>query len=140
MSLMFNHYGLRKIVGPLCRINFLIFIFLLCFQFAGADSDVILNSPLKVKGKLDKVIIDVRGSRGGKGDVAAGYLFGMDLVENHELASPIVFLADQVESSILLSMSNGFEDFDNKFALKKLSDLDTNDVFYFRWRLNKSFF
>ena len=62
--------------------------------FAYAD----LNSELK---DFQNIMIDVRGSRGGKGDVAAGFLTARDLIERGKFEGTIVFIIDDQSGEIL---------------------------------------
>lgn len=104
-------------------------LFFLLWPLANIFASDTLDAKLDIKGKIEKIVIDVRGSRGGKGDVAAGYLFAMDLMENYKLSNPIVFLAEDTERSILLDLANGVKGFDDNFSVKRLSDFTEDDVF-----------
>jgi hypothetical protein len=47
------------------------------------------------------IVIDIRGSRGGHGDVAAGYLTALDLMRRHKYSGPITFVADEASLRII---------------------------------------
>lgn len=61
--------------------------------------------PAFLRGPVERhIVFDVRGSRGGHGDVAAGYLTAFDLIDRlrpGDAAPRISFIADQTELRIL---------------------------------------
>ena len=80
------------------------------------------------------IVIDVRGSRGGRGDVAAGYLVATDILERaqragaSESAFQITFIIDETSQRILSglwhkSISPGQVDFGGKVAFHTLQSL-----------------
>lgn len=66
-------------------------------------------APLDLSG-FQHVVFDVRGSRGGKGDVAAGYLTAADMIRRSDPSKPlprITFIAGEREQLILAKLAGG---------------------------------
>lgn len=51
--------------------------------------------------ELKHILVDIRGSRHGHGDVSAGYLTALDLIDNHGFKGEISFVMSETEREII---------------------------------------
>jgi hypothetical protein len=65
----------------------------------GASGQAIAPTQLELGKRLsnnyDHVLFDLRNSRGGNGDVAAGYLTAMSLIHHYRISNPVTLLVDK---------------------------------------------
>jgi len=66
-----------------------------------ADTSIPLSEKIR---SFESIVFDVRGSRGGKGDVAASYLTAMDLIERGDYKGKITFIVDDKSQEILSNL------------------------------------
>jgi len=86
--------------------SLLSFLILIAVVFGGLNAS--LADYLEAfKSSVKSIIVDVRGSRGGHGDVAAGYLTIMDMIENYGIESEITVLVDEESRKILTKLAHG---------------------------------
>ena len=81
------------------------------------------------KEKFKEVIVDVRGSRGGNGDVAAGYLTIMDFIQNYQITDGITVLVDSESRKILDRLAKGNSRFWSIAKVETIDSLPTDRVF-----------
>jgi hypothetical protein len=78
---------------------------------------------------FQEILFDMRGSRGGNGDVAAGYLTIMDLIVNYGLHSHITVLVDKASEGILKRLAAGNVDFWSSIKTETLKTLPQKKQF-----------
>ncbi len=74
------------------------------------------------------IVIDVRGSRGGKGDVAAGYLTALDLMNRAQFAGKITLITDETSRKILAKLQGKKVNSGDPLLTDKVVVMDLNDL------------
>ncbi len=107
---------------------FLLLIFSIFISFGVFAK--IPNSIISVfNSNFKEIIVDVRGSRGGNGDVAAGYLTIMDLIQNYQIHSHITLLVDMDSKNILNRLAQGNQLFWSTVSMNTIDTLPNDKVF-----------
>ncbi|MCK6598330.1 MAG: hypothetical protein L6Q37_08205 [Bdellovibrionaceae bacterium] len=104
-------------------------ISLISFIVISAFSQTREEMVAKFKEHFKAVIVDVRGSRGGNGDVAAGYLTIMDFIQNYQITEGITILVDSGSLKIIERLAKGNSRFWSIAKVETIETLPTDRVF-----------
>lgn len=106
---------------------FISLILIFFFQFGLAVStDQTVN---EFNSKFKEIVVDVRGSRGGNGDVAGGYLTVMDFIQNYQVKSSITILVDETSRKILERLAQGNTAFWSAVSVETIDSLPPIKIF-----------
>lgn len=78
------------------------------------------QSASAVASNFSHIVIDVRGTRGGKGDVAAGYLTALDFIFRLKFQGQITLIVDDPSKSILSKLTGRKIEADSKLYAGKI--------------------
>ncbi|MCB9025318.1 MAG: hypothetical protein H6625_03300 [Bdellovibrionaceae bacterium] len=98
-------------------------------SFAKESPEFLAHQTQWFNQRFSSVIFDVRGSRGGHGDVAAGYLTIMDLISRYKFNGEITVLVDSKSLRILNKLSEGNQTFKKRVNFVSIDSLDQNSSF-----------
>lgn len=102
---------------------FLLLSFPICFVEATPRTTAKFNQLFR------EIIIDVRESRGGNGDVASGYLMAMELLRNKQISGFITILVDDKSKKILSRLAQGNLEFWSRVKVETMRTLPDGKVF-----------
>ncbi len=106
---------------------FISFLLIFFFQFGLAVSTE--QTVNEFNSKFKEIVVDVRGSRGGNGDVAGGYLTVMDFIQNYQVKSSITILVDETSKKILERLAQGNTAFWSTVSVETIDSLPSNKIF-----------
>lgn len=108
---------------PMLR-NLVSSILILCFVSTAFATDF-SNEALLTEFNKDfkEILIDARGSRGGNGDVAAGYLTSLDLIKSYGFNGNITILVDRESSEILARLAKNNSSFYKSVNVETMGSL-----------------
>lgn len=84
----------------LCSILVLV-LSLLFTQSLAIEKALAGNGTAERLSSFEQIGFDIRGSRGGNGDVSASYLTALEFIQRHDYQKPILFIADDDSLKIL---------------------------------------
>lgn len=108
--------------------KFFAFIFSLLIA-ASAFARVSTEAVAEFSSEFREILVDVRGSRGGNGDVAAGYLTVMDLLRHQGFKSRVTMLTDRESYRILENLAWQNKAFWSTVTVESIESLSRDKVF-----------
>ena len=103
----------------------LIFAFFSSLGLAQTQSEI---AP-KFRSEFKRILVDVRNSRFGAGDVAASYLTITDLIKTYKVDEKISLLTNETSAKILRRLAHGNQEFFDHVNIYNLKTLPPNDSF-----------
>lgn len=113
----------------MCKSLIFIFTLFLSLNVLAQDKPLTKKEIIVELNKFKEIAFDVRGSRGGNGDVAAAYLTAMDLLRNYSLHSKITFITDEKSEAILYRIAQGNDEFEKSISISRAESLPHNKEF-----------